>query len=113
MTELIPLSTFPGVVATQNYIVRAYSTGRVSKPTSYFFQDALFALTLEKRGYEIFSAYPLTTLQGKTDRVLIATLGLLDKMTGCAAVTSNSIEEQDNGRLMIDTRVKAFGILGK
>lgn len=113
VTELVPISAFPGTMASEDYIVRAYSTGRVSKPTSYSSRDFVFTLTLETRGYDIFSAYPLTTLQGRTGRVRIATLGLLDKMTGCAAVMSNSIEEQDNGRLMIDTRLKAFGVLGK
>lgn len=94
--------------------MRAFSTGRVSKSTSSLSRTPLLALTLEARGYEIFSAYPVMTLQGqKTDTVDIATFGLLDKMTGCAALVSNSIEKQDNGRLMVDTRIKAFGTLGK
>ena len=113
VAELIPISAFSGIVGTQDYVVRAYSTGRVSKPTNSLSSNALLALTLNTKGYEILSAFPLMSLEGvKAETVLVATLGLIDKMTGCAATTSNFIAKQDNGRVMVDVRLKAFGVLG-
>lgn len=40
-------------------------------------------------------------------------MGLLDKMTGCAAIVGNEMRRFENRRLLIETNVKAFGILGK
>lgn len=113
VTELLPLSAFSGILESQDYIARASSSGRVSSPVKPSSHNSLFTLAVQPRGWEIFSLYPLTALPGlKSEVVKVATLGLLDKLTGCAAVMSKYIEKQDNGRLMIDTRLKAFGILG-
>lgn len=70
--------------------------------------------SLPVRGYEIFSAFPLTSLSSKKHGdMLIANLGLLGKMAGAAAIFMSSVEERENGRVMLDTRVKAFGVLGE
>jgi hypothetical protein len=45
-------------------------------------------------------------------RVFVTNLGLVGKMTGAAAIVSTSIELQLNGRIYIDTRLKALGVLG-
>ncbi|KAM0564587.1 hypothetical protein ACHAPJ_000802 [Fusarium lateritium] len=113
LTELISLSTFPGAIPTLRYVVRAHTTGKVSQPTTVGGIESLFTVSLPVRGYEILSAFPLTGLAGKKrDDVFVSNLGLLGKMAGAAAIFMNSIEEHENGRVMIDTRVKAFGILG-
>ena len=44
--------------------------------------------------------------------VSIANLGLVGKMTGSAAITSNQAILLENGRVFLDTRVKALGVLG-
>jgi hypothetical protein len=114
LTELIPLSIFPGVASSTHYVVRAHSTGRVTAPISPNTAQEFVTCSLDVQGYEIFSAYPLVAIQSnKYGEVSIANLGLLGKMTGCAAVISNRIESRSNGRLLIDTNIKAFGVLGK
>ncbi|KAF4963939.1 hypothetical protein FSARC_8074 [Fusarium sarcochroum] len=113
LTELISLSTFPGVIPNLRYVVRAHTTGKVSNPTTVGGMESLFTASLPVRGYEILTAFPLTGLAGKKqDDVFVSNLGLLGKMAGAAAIFMNNIEERENGRVMIDTRVKAFGILG-
>lgn len=113
LTELIPLSKFPGVVEAQYYIVRAHSSGLVSKPMQVVDRDALVHISLGIRGYDILSAYPLRGfVDKKSETTWIANLGLLGKMAGAAAVTSNKLTKLENGRILIDTNVKALGTLG-
>ncbi|KAJ4314442.1 hypothetical protein N0V84_008905 [Fusarium piperis] len=113
LTDLIPLSIFPGADARIQYVVRAHTTGKVSRPVAIKDPGSLFTGSLPVRGYEIFSAFPLTSLSSKKHgAMLIANLGLLGKMAGAAAIFMGSVEERENGRVMLDTRVKAFGVLG-
>ncbi|KAK7223724.1 hypothetical protein V2G26_011727 [Clonostachys chloroleuca] len=113
LAELIPLSLFPGVTSSTHYVVRAHSTGRVTAPISPNTAQEFVTCSLDVQGYEIFSAFPLVAIQSNQyGEVSIANLGLLGKMTGCAAVISNRIERRSNGRLLIDTNIKAFGVLG-
>ncbi|KAF4449434.1 hypothetical protein F53441_7296 [Fusarium austroafricanum] len=113
LTELVSLSAFPGAIPDLQYVVRAHTTGRVSQPTKIDSPESLFTISLPVRGYEILSAFPLTRLSSKNHGdVLVSNLGLVGKMAGAAAIFMNDIQERENGRVMIDTRVKAFGILG-
>ncbi|KAF4999207.1 hypothetical protein FGRMN_2666 [Fusarium graminum] len=113
LTELVSLSTFPGIAADLQYVVRAHATGKVSQPTGIDKAESLFTISLPVRGYEILSAFPLTCLSGKkNDDVSVANLGLLGKMAGAAAIFMNDIQQRENGRVLVDTRIKAFGILG-
>ncbi|KAF7562970.1 hypothetical protein G7046_g1137 [Stylonectria norvegica] len=113
LTELIPLSCFPGTDPSIEYVIRAHTTGRVTRPTKLGDSSSLFTGSLQVRGYEIFCAYPLTYLPSeKHGKILTANLGLLGKMTGAAAIVSNNVEQRENRRAILDTRVKAFGVLG-
>ncbi|ETS81264.1 hypothetical protein PFICI_06266 [Pestalotiopsis fici W106-1] len=113
LTELIPLSRFFGVIPSMNYIVRAHSSGIVSpvmKPDSV---RALLPVSLEVRGYDIFTAFPLTQFDSDSlGSVYTANLGLVGKMTGAAAITTSEYEWLHDGRVFLDTRVKALGVLG-
>ena len=114
LTELIALSSFSGTNDSLEYVVRAHTTGLVSSPTQLSSATSFFNLTLDIRGYEILSAFPLKSLprmdQGS---VTVANMGLVDKMTGCAAIIQNTIKKQDNGRILVDTSLKALGVLGE
>ncbi|KAM5378065.1 hypothetical protein ACJZ2D_004676 [Fusarium nematophilum] len=113
LTELIPFSSFPGVDPSIPYVVRAHTTGKVSEPVKIGEPGSLFTACLPVRGYEIFSAFPLAVLSGeKRGAVSVSNLGLLGKMTGAAAIFMNSLEKRENGRVVLDTRVKAFGVVG-
>lgn len=114
LSEMIPLSKFPGVIPGQSYIVRAHKSGNVSRIMKVDDPDPLLFVSLELRGYDIFSAYPLATFQGAKhfQGLYLANLGLLGKMSGAAAVVDNEMTELDNGRLLIQTNLKALGVLG-
>lgn len=114
LTELVPLSEFPGTVSSIDYVVRAHTADRVSDPTDLASPRSLFNVTLGTRGFEVFSAYPLERMACEQLGVVsVANLGLVDKMTGCAAIVKNAIHKQDNGQIRITTRLKALGVLGE
>lgn len=114
LTELIPLSKFPGVVEAQMYIVRAHSSGLVSKPMQVVDPNGLFPISLGIRGYDILSCYPLRGFydEKKEETTWLANLGLLGKMAAAAAVVGNTMKKLDNGRIFVDTNIKALGVLG-
>ncbi|SPQ18354.1 76a4190c-5657-4e05-95d5-21f92ca54688 [Thermothielavioides terrestris] len=93
VAEVVPLARFPGVVAEQSYVVRAHGSGRVTPPLRVGAPASLLAVSLG-------------------GRVLLANLGLVGKMTGCAAVLRTEFEVRENGRLLVDATVKALGVLG-
>ena len=114
LTELIPLSKFPGVIEAQLYIIRCHSSGLITKPMQVVDSSALIKISLGLRGYDILSAYPLRGFvdEKKRETTWIANLGLLGKMAGAAAIVDNKMTRLENGRIMIDTNVKALGVLG-
>lgn len=114
LSELIPLSSFSGTTGSLGYVVRAHTTGLVSSPTQLGSQNSFFTIPLDNRGYEILSVFPLKPLS-RMDQgtVAIANMGLVDKMTGCAAIMSSTIRKQENGRILVDTSLRALGVLGK
>jgi hypothetical protein len=71
-------------------------------------------LTLDTRGHEILTAYPLedVTLPKPQIEMSIAVLGLLDKMTGAAAVIDSEFVVLESG-LLLRTELRAFGLLGE
>lgn len=70
-------------------------------------------VALDVRGYEIFTAYPLSAFdcEGK-GKIYAANLGLLGKMTGAAAIVSSDFELERNGKVELRARLKALGVLG-
>jgi hypothetical protein len=117
LTELLPLSRFPGVIDTQYYIVRSHSSGQITKPMQTVDKSSLLSITLDTRGYDILSAFPLQSfalpmVEVEDDTAWIANLGLLGKMTGAAAIVSNVMTLEKNGNVKIETSLKALGLLG-
>lgn len=66
------------------------------------------------RGYDILTAYPLRGFvdEKKNETTWIANIGLLGKMAGAAAIVDNRITKLENGRITIDTNLKALGVVG-
>ncbi|KAL2129449.1 hypothetical protein VTI74DRAFT_7789 [Chaetomium olivicolor] len=113
LMDAVPLGRFPGVVEGRRYVVRAHGTGRVSKPVEVGTAEALMTVKLGARGYDVLCAYPLTAVASKTrGEVLLANLGLMGKMMGCAAVLRTVYEVRENGRMLVDATLKALGVLG-
>lgn len=117
LSQLIPLSKFPGVKEAQYYVVRAHSSGLVSKPMQVVDKDALLYVTLGIRGYDILSSYPLRGFvhenRSGPSTTWIANLGLVGKMAAAAAVADSRMIMTENGRVTIDTNLKALGVLGR
>jgi hypothetical protein len=101
------------------YIVRSHD-GRITKPilaTSANGGVPLLPERLGVRGWNILTACPVLSFveQGRAGGSLfVANLGLIDKMTGAAAIISTSAKlvGRNNGRIMLETRLKALGMLG-
>ncbi|KAI9743585.1 MAG: hypothetical protein M1818_002900 [Claussenomyces sp. TS43310] len=112
LTELFPLSRFPGTVEAQYYVVRSHSTGDITEPMQIVDPLSLISISLGIRGYEILSAYPLRGFVRKEETLWLASLGLLGKMTGAAAVVSTKMELSENGKIGIEASFKALGVVG-
>ena len=122
LTELIRLDEFPGVDmdSKQSYVVRAHTSGQVSQSMNLARRTragAVVFVDLPVKGWEILSAYPLFHFDlgspGRLESVGIATLGLLGKMTGAAAIMDSRSELLGGGRVRVSTRLKGLGVLGK
>ncbi len=112
--ELIPLTKFPGVAKPGQYVVRAYSTGKVSQVPLAEGVTPLVVASAGDHGYEIYSAFYMQLLQGRTyGNIGVANLGLVNKMSGCAAVVSSDIKSFENGKITVATKLKGLGVLGK
>ncbi|TAQ84033.1 hypothetical protein B7494_g7645 [Chlorociboria aeruginascens] len=114
LSELIPLSKFPGVVEAQYYIIRSHVSGLISKPLQVIDPSSLISISLSIRGYDILSSFPLRGFLSPitADTTWIANLGLLAKMAGAAAIVSSSITQDEHGKITLDTSLKALGVLG-
>lgn len=92
VSTLVSLQDFPGVTRDGgDYIIRSFRSGRVSRVLSLRHDDkspAVVATTLPPREWDIFSAHPTTWLLPNTS---VSVLGLVDKMTGVAAVTRSAV----------------------
>jgi hypothetical protein len=71
-------------------------------------------VTLDIGGYDIFTAYPVTEVDSETNgKIIAASLGLIGKMTGVAALITTQFESLSTGRVIAVTRLKALGTLGR
>lgn len=111
LSEILPLSRFPGVVDTQPYIIRSHTTDTIT--TSSFVK-----LSLPIRGYDVLTAYPLRGFTYKSkdkeeDRTLwLAALGLTEKMTAAATTVNTSMTMNAHGKITIECALKALGVFG-
>lgn len=122
-TCMVSLMDFPGIHGDSDgqYVVRAHTSGKVTKQMHPRDQDSLVSVVLPHKGWEILTAYPTHSFTLKGSRVYtaagsplthVAVLGLLGKMTGAAAVVNSDIFIVENGRLRFDIHLKALGTLG-
>ena len=112
VAEIFPLSHFPGVLNTASYIVRSHSSRKISEPLQ---SPSLITLKLGVREYDILTAYPLSVFEvAKLDGVvMMANLGLVEKMAGAAAIVTSEFVRITNNRILLDTRLKSLGVIGK
>lgn len=118
LSELVHLKEFPGVESDEEYIIRGHTTGETSSVIKIDDKTAIVALELEVKGWEILTAYPLHSFalkpsESESAEIKVAVLGLLGKMTGAAAVLRSELHVEENGRLRIESSIKALGVLGE
>ncbi|KAK3945452.1 raffinose synthase Sip1 [Diplogelasinospora grovesii] len=114
LTEVVPLERFPGVVNSQHYIVRSHVSGIATPPLQLGTPASLLTVHLDTKGYDILCAFPLSvfTVEKLGGDIYLGNVGLIGKMTGCAAILNSSMTMQENGQLRIETTLKALGTLG-
>ena len=114
LSEFVMLHEFPGTEQEIEYIVRSYTTTEVSEPMKLNDTFPLVSLHLDTKGWEILTAFPLqeTQLGAKGDHFKFARLGLIEKMSGAAAIINSRTEILGDHKLRISTTLKALGVLG-
>ncbi|PGH14075.1 hypothetical protein AJ80_06079 [Polytolypa hystricis UAMH7299] len=124
VSSLISILDFPGILpgSKDEYVIRAHSSGAITRIMLPAAQDSLLSVSLETRGWEILTVYPIRSFTlrdhngnenaDKESISNVAVLGLLGKMTGAAAIVSSDLRLMDNGRLKFDVNLKALGTLG-
>ncbi|KXJ91383.1 raffinose synthase Sip1 [Microdochium bolleyi] len=113
LTEIIPLSRFPGTISGQSYIVRSHVSGKISNAVHIDDPASDLVVGLGLRGYDILTAFPVSTFRvPPTADIHVANLGLVGKMTGAAAIMMSDVKLASNDRVQIDTRLMALGTLG-
>ncbi|KFX96760.1 hypothetical protein V490_03157 [Pseudogymnoascus sp. VKM F-3557] len=116
VNELLHISLFPGVVEAQLYVVRSHISGLVTPPLQVvdYRPESLIYASLDVRGYDILSAFPLRGFvrPSSEETLWVASLGLLGKMSGAAAVVSSEMTLLETGRIEIVSSLKALGVWG-
>ncbi|KAK2736241.1 hypothetical protein FQN57_000839 [Myotisia sp. PD_48] len=124
LSGLVHLGEFPGILHEDNrkYIIRAHSTGKISRIMEPADSSALVSVTLAQRGWEILTMYPIYAFgpldkSGNDSRALgspvhVAVLGLLDKMTGVAAIVDAEISQTPTHSVRFKVSLKALGVFG-
>ena len=118
ISDFVMLSEFFGLEDGMEYLVRAHTTGEISKPMSQNDKLACVSVELQTKSWEILSTFPIHNISSPVSNdsaskgIKIAVLGLLGKMTGAAAILGSKLSVEENGRLRISTTLKALGVLG-
>ncbi|KIW07354.1 uncharacterized protein PV09_02200 [Verruconis gallopava] len=111
VSEIITLDDIPGSEDGE-YIIRSHVAKTIGPPTTRADRKSIIKMELGPKGYDILSATPLRRFQIKSGEVAIASLGLLGKLSGAAAIVGNDIYTERSGRLRAYTSFKALGIIG-
>lgn len=75
---------------------------------------SLIAACIDEGGYEILCAFPVVPFKARENEMgHVGVLGLIGKMTGCAAITTSSVVQRVDGRVVVSGSLKALGTMGK
>ncbi|QIW97208.1 hypothetical protein AMS68_002726 [Peltaster fructicola] len=111
LREFVKLEDIPGTEHGE-YVVHSFVSSEISKPLQRVGKHSFLGVMLRQTGWDILSAYPLRSFELHTGDVQVALFGLLNKMTGSAAVTGSDIYIESNGRLRVWASFKALGTAG-
>ncbi|KAK9364011.1 glycoside hydrolase superfamily [Lipomyces starkeyi] len=117
--EPVRKSMLPGLVAGGDYILRSYITGSTAEFTipdassnEDDDEDILMLTKLGNSQWDVFTAAPLATVKTQFRTLKIGALGLLNNITGAAAVERQNVTVPGKGRAVLDVDMKVLGILG-
>ena len=113
LLDLVHLQDFRGTLTEQEYIVRSFASGKPSNVMKPSDKISIISVDLPVRGWDILTAYPVFTWSRDDKSTKIAPLGLIDKMSGAAAVLDYTVNPNSGQRLLLSIVLKAMGILGK
>lgn len=91
-------------------VISSYRTGQVQGPLSRC--DGLVSVIVRGWAWDILSAAPVSTVQLQPNAVRISMLGLVDKMSGPAAVARLRVAVGTDGTARVRVTLKALGKLG-
>ncbi|KAM5449904.1 hypothetical protein MaudCBS49596_004666 [Microsporum audouinii] len=123
-SSLISISEFPGILSSNDneYVIRSHITGNVTQAMGQSDTHSIVSVTLKPKGWDILTVYPVYTFdipeKGESQvldiksQVKVAVLGLLDKMTGAAAIIGSDISMVSGNDLRFNVTLKALGTLG-
>ncbi|KAK7202454.1 glycoside hydrolase superfamily [Myxozyma melibiosi] len=113
--EPIRRSMFSALATDSEYVVFSYKTGNTAEfSTSSNSSDdpALMLTQLKTNEWDIFTAAPLAVVKSQFKTTKIGAIGVLNKITGAAAIQRQQIVVPVTGRALLDIDVKVLGTLG-
>ncbi|KAK9448618.1 raffinose synthase or seed imbibition protein Sip1-domain-containing protein [Limtongia smithiae] len=117
----VKMGMLPGIVSGSDYVLRSYVTGETveftmpAAPTTDADEDAAKPLMLTKlksSEWDIFTAAPLATIKTHYKTIKVGAIGLLNHMTGAAAIERQQVTVPRTGRATLDVDMKVLGTLG-
>lgn len=115
ITEILRLKQFQNLRHDQTYVIHS-GRNRVSRRVMLDDEAPVAVLSLEEWGYQILTAVPLHTVSIPHHPFAhsVAVLGLLNKMTGVAAIRYMKVGVDDPARgVKLKVALKALGRLGE
>lgn len=109
--EIVTLKDFPGT-EEGCYVVRSHVSESLCEPCTQEDSTSI-CVSLDVKGYDILSAYPVQSFEVSSGEIQVANLGLLGKMTGAAAIVNTDVYVENAGRIRVWTALKALGTLGE
>lgn len=117
LTELVDMKMgFQDIESGREYVIRAHNTGRVTGPAKVLGDkgDSLLVVGLEPSRWEVFTATPVEIVRcDNGEEVKVAALGLVENITGAAAVVGSRVCTNSDGEIIAEIDLCALGTLGK
>lgn len=108
-------SMFPALSSGGEYVVRSYLSGftaEFSNSDSSSDDAALMMVKLKSSEWDVFTAAPLAVIKTQFKTIKIGALGVLNKITGAAAIQRQQVVVPVTGRAVLDVDLKVLGLLG-
>lgn len=113
LLDLVKLKDFRGARKDQRYVVRSFISHLLSGYMTLDSEPSPIAVDLPVRGWDILTSYPLWSFGRDEKTIDFAFLGLIDKMSGAAAILEYEVDHNQASRCKIVVILKALGVLGK